>query len=109
MPLYKNGAVFDLCNYCPILVLPVLLKFIESYMHNFLYSNNFIFSKQSNFHKNYSTETALINLIDDFLLNLDKDRVFGVVLIQYCEAFDMVNHELLLKKLEACRHCKYRA
>ena len=32
---------------------------------------------------------------------MDKDRVSGVVLIDYCKAFDMVDHELLLKKLEA--------
>ena len=40
------------------------------------------------------------------LFNLDKDRVTGVVLIDYCKAFDMVDHELLLKKLEAW-HCEY--
>ena len=46
------------------------------------------------------TETAFIRIIDD-LFNLDKDRVSGVVLIDYCKAFYIVDHELLLKKLEA--------
>lgn len=74
-------------------------------MHNTLYTflcdNNLIFSRQSGFRKNHSTETALIKIIDELLFNLDQDRVTGVVLIDYCKAFDMVDHELLLKKLEA--------
>ena len=102
-PLYKNGAECDPCNYRPISVLPVLSKVIERHMHNTLYTflcdNNLIFSRQSGFRKNHSTETALIKIIDELLFNLDQDRVTGVVLIDYCKAFDMVDHELLLKKL----------
>jgi len=60
-----------------------------------------IFSRQSGFRKNHSTEAALIKIIDDLLFNLDRDKVTGVVLIDYCNAFDMADHELLLKKLEA--------
>ena len=86
-------------------MLPVLCKVIERHMHNTLYTflcdNNLIFSRQSGFRKNHSTETALIKIIDDLLFNLNKDRVTGVVLIDYCKAFDMVDHELLLKNLEA--------
>ena len=103
--LYKNGAECDPCNYRPISVLPVLCKVIERHMHNTLYTflceYNLIFLRQSGFRKNHSTETALIKITDDLLFNWDKDRVTGVVLIDYCKAFDMVDHELLLKKLEA--------
>ena len=70
-------------------------------LYTFLCDNNLIFSRQSGFRKNHITETALINIIDDLLFNLDNDRVSGMVLIDYCKAFDMVDHELLLKKLEA--------
>ena len=70
-------------------------------LYTFLCNNNLPFLRQSGFRKNHSTETALIKIIDDLLFNLDKDRVTGVVLIDYCKAFDMVDHELLLKKLEA--------
>ena len=101
-PLYKNGAECHPCNYRPISLLPVLSKVIERHMHDTLYTflcdNNLIFSRQSDFRKNHSTETALIKLIDELLFNLDQDRVTGVVLIDYCKAFDMVDHELLLKK-----------
>ena len=90
--------------YRPISVLPVLSKVIERHMHDTLYTflcdDNLIFSRQSGFRKNHSTDTALIKIIDDLLFNLDKDRVSGMVLIDYCKAFDVVDHELLLKKLE---------
>ena len=33
------------------------------------------------------------------LLNLDNNRVGGVLLVNYCKAFDMVDHNLLLLKL----------
>ena len=39
--------------------------------------------------------------VDELLLNLDNNRVSGVPLVDYCKAFDMVDHNLLLLKLEA--------
>ena len=37
--------------------------------------------------------------VDELLLNLDNNRVSGVLLVDYCKAFDMVDHNLLLLKL----------
>ena len=56
---------------------------------------------QSGFRKRHSTETALIGIIDELLFNLDSDRVSGMILIDYCKAFDMVDHSILLQKLQA--------
>ena len=58
-------------------------------------------SRQSGFRKNHSTETALIRIIDELLFSLDKNRVSGMVLVDYYKAFDMVDHALLLQKLNA--------
>ena len=104
-PLIKNGADTDWCNYLPISVLPVLSKLIERHMYNalydFLHENNLIYSRQSGFRRKHSTETVLIKIIDDLLFNLDTNKVSDMVLIDYRKAFDMVNHDLLLKKLTA--------
>ena len=51
--------------------------------------------------KRHSTETALIGIIDELLFNLDSDRVSGMILIDYCKTFDMVDHSILLQKLQA--------
>ena len=44
--------------------------------------------------------TALIKIVDGLLLILDNNRVSGVLLVDYCNAFDMVDHNLLWLKLE---------
>ncbi|CAB4041675.1 Hypothetical predicted protein, partial [Paramuricea clavata] len=103
-PLYKKGTECDPSNYRPISVLPILSKVIERHFHDSLYAflneNNLSYTRQSGFRRGHSTETTLIKIIDELLFNLDKDKVSGMVLIDYCKAFDMVDHELLLKKLE---------
>ena len=104
-PLFKGGDPENVNNYRPISVLPVLTKVIERHVHDSLYSylcvNNLIYSKQSGFRKRHSTETALIGIIDELLFNLDSDRVSGMILIDYCKTFDMVDHSILLQKLQA--------
>ena len=112
-PLFKSGALSDPSNYRPISVLPVLSKIIERHMHNSLYAflteQNLIYSRQSGFRKHHSTETALIKIVDELLFNLDRNKVSGLVLVDYAKAFDMVDHELLLKKLEVYGVKKPRA
>ena len=46
-----------------------------------------------------STETALITLTDQILTNIDNDELTGLVFIDFRKAFDVIDHELLLKKL----------
>ena len=103
-PLFKQGAASDPSNYRPISVLPVVSKVIERHMHNTLYAflmdNNLLDSRQSGFRRMYSTETALIKLVDELLFGLDNNHVCGMVLVDYRKAFDMVDHKLLLRKLE---------
>ena len=103
-PIFKSGVPTDVTNYRPISVLPILSKIAERHVHNALYSflceNNLIYIRQSGFRSKHSTETALIKIIDDLLFNLDNDRVSGMVLVDYRKAFDMIDHTLLLKKLE---------
>ena len=43
----------------------------------------------------------MIRLIDELLLNLHKDNVIGLVMIDYKKAFDLIDHTLLLQKLRA--------
>ena len=104
-PSFKGGDSEELNNYRPISVLLVLAKVIERHVHDSLSSypceNNLIYSKQSGFRKLHSTETALIRIIEHLLFNLDNDRVSGMILIDYCKAFDMIDHVILQDKLYA--------
>jgi hypothetical protein len=65
----------------------MLSKLYERHLYEALYShlsnNNFLYGLQSGFRKRYSTETALIRLLDQILLDLDKNHVTGVVFVDY--------------------------
>ena len=65
----------------------------------FLQQRNLLYRLQSGFRKRHSTETALIRLIDQLLLDLDKNRVTGLIFVDYIKAFDLIDHQVLLNKL----------
>ena len=65
----------------------------------FLRDNNLLYELQSAFRSGHSTETALIRLTDQILKNMDNDEVTGLDFIDFRKAFDVIDHELLLKKL----------
>ena len=102
-PLYKGGSPIDRNNYRRISVLPVLSKIFERHVSNaflkYLQENNLLYELQLGFRSGHSTETALIRITDEILLNMDKDEVTGLVFIDFRKVFDVIDHELLLKKL----------
>ena len=102
-PLHKGGARNDINNYRPISVLPILSKILEKHVASslsvFLRDNNLLYELQLAFRSGHSAETALIRLTDQILKNMDNDEVTGLVFIDFRKAFDVIDHELLLKKL----------
>ena len=104
-PVFKgNGSRNNKNNNRPISVLPILSKILQKqiceYLCNFLKENNLFHHLLSGFRKSHSTETALIRLVDQLLLNLDNDKITGLVFIDYKKAFDLIDHQLLLSKLK---------
>ena len=59
-----------------------------------LKDHNLHYNLRFGFRKDYSTETALIRLIDKLLLDLDRNCI-----VDYQEAFDLIDHKILLAKL----------
>lgn len=41
-----------------------------------------------------------IKIVDELFFNLDRNKVFGLVFVDYVKVFDMVDYEFLLKKFE---------
>ena len=56
--------------------------------------------RQSAYRKGYSTETALLIVVNDILSNMNKKQVSILVLLDLSAAFDTVDHAILLRRLE---------
>ena len=66
----------------------------------FLTKYKLLFKKQFGFRSKHSTSHALISLIDLIKKYLDNDYFVCGVFIDLQKAFDTVNHEILLVKLD---------
>ena len=91
-------------NYRPISNLPFLSKIIEKavfqQLNNFLALNNHFGVVQSGFRPHHSTETALVKVFNDIHLNTDRGRISVLVLLDLSAAFDTVDQNILLDRLE---------
>ena len=103
-PIHKSGSKTDVANYRPISLLPVFSKIFEKALHSrllvFLEKNNTLYKHQFGFRKQHSCEHALLAAQHTILHALDKKQIAMLLLIDFSKAFDMVDHQILLNKLE---------
>ena len=56
---------------------------------------------QSAYRAGHNTETALLKVQNDILLNMDRNRVTLLVDLDRSAAFDTVDHQVLITRLES--------
>ena len=104
LPLYKKGNVNGIGNYRPISILPVLSKLLEKIVNtrivNYLNKHNILYEHQYGFREKHSCKISLISLIQCLLDDIDSGNPSVGMFIDFSKAFDTVNHEILLSKLE---------
>ena len=104
IPVHKGDVTTDPGNYRPISLLSVFDKLLEKVMLNrllqFLNKNDTLYKYQFGFRKNHATSNALAEVIDHIYKSLDEGNyVFGIY-IDLKKAFDTVQHQILLYKLQ---------
>lgn len=57
---------------------------------------------QSGFRKYHSTESALLKVFNDILLSVDSGDSVILLLLDLSAAFDTVDHNILISRLEQC-------
>ena len=109
--LWKEALVFPLLkkpgldvifkNFRPVSNLSFVFRLIEkavfNQIHGHLVGNNLYPVAKSAYRRNHSTETALLKVMNDILLNMNKQHVTILVLLDLSAAFDTVDHSIVVK------------
>jgi len=95
-------------NYRPVSNLSFLSKLLERVvqkrLQEFLDRNNLMPVTQSAYRQYHSTETAVTKVYNDLLLAADEGDVSALCLLDLTAAFDTVDYDLLILRLNArCR------
>ena len=77
----------------------ILEKLMYKRIYQFLTENNAIYDLQFGFRQNFSAAHALINLTKNIRQAVDEGRIGCGILVNLQKAFDTVDHEILLSKL----------
>ena len=105
IPIFKNkGEQLLVSNYRPISLLSNINKIFEKLVYSRLYSflnlHNCIFELQFGFRAKHSTNHALFSLTEMIREALDNSNFACGIFIDLQKAFDTVDHQILLKKIE---------
>ena len=104
LPLYKKGDKLERKNYRPVSILSPLSKVLEKVAYEQIYGyftrNHLFHQNLHGYRRNRATQTALIQMYDKWVRAAHDGQLSGVVLLDLSSAFDLVDPELLLKKLE---------
>ena len=102
-PIFKKGDKTCPANYRPISLTCILCKLLEhivaSNVVKHMDQHKILYDLKHGFRAWRSCETQLTMLIEEIHQNLSDGKQTDVILLDFCKAFDKVNHEKLIYKL----------
>ena len=103
IPIHKKGNTRNINNYRPIALLSVFSKLLEKLVYNriitFIEKNGIITEAQHGFRSKMSTETALLDFINNVQLSIDNKMNPVGIFLDLSKAYVVLDHKILLDKL----------
>lgn len=103
-PVFKKGSQLNVNNYRPISLLSTFNKILEKLVYKrlieFINKNNILYNKQFGFRSKHSTLQAILSITDKIQQAVEENQYSCGIFLDLSKAFDTVNHDLLLQKLE---------
>ena len=104
VPLHKKDEVTLPKNYRPVALLPITSKLLEraifSQLAEYLEDNDILHPSHHGFRTKHNTSTALLQMSDVWLEALENNEISAVIMLDMSAAFDVVDHDILLGKLD---------
>ena len=104
-PILKKRCPYhnDLNNYQPVsilcLIAEILEKLVLSQVSAYLNSHNLHNTCQSAYRSGHSTEAALLIVVYNLFLSLNKGNIYVLALLDFSSAFDTIDHPILVHRL----------
>jgi exonuclease III len=102
----QDGDPDDEKNYRPISNLPYLAKLLEKIVSRRITAHineNSLWPKyQSAYRRHHSTETSVVRLLSDIVGECEKGKLVLLCLLDMSAAFDTVDHDILMQRLDLC-------
>ena len=106
VPLLKSASADPILpkSYRPVALLPIMSKILEkvvfSQLVEYLEENRIIHPNLHGSRAGHDTSTALLQLYDKWLEEMEGNKMVGVLFCDQSAAFDLCDHTILLDKLE---------
>ena len=104
IPIYTKDSKQEVSNYRPVSLLYNIDKIVEKLMQSrlieFLEESQILYYEQFGFRKGFSTNHAILNLLEIIQKALDDGQIACGILTDLEKAFDTVSHDILLEKLD---------